>query len=84
MTRRNFEMLFCCSAEVNWRRQKTRFTKSSHASAAVATWSSAKDDGLASFFGILTFYLEVIDWMRVEFHHLRNLRALNCLRHCQK
>lgn len=58
MTRRNFEMLFCCSAEVNWRRRKMCFTKSSHAS---ATWSAAKDDGLASFFGVLTFYLEVID-----------------------
>lgn len=53
MTRRNFEMLFCCSAEANWWRRKMYFTISVHASAAVATWFGAKDNGLASF--ILSF-----------------------------
>lgn len=56
MTRRNFEMLFCCSAEANWWRRKLYFTRATHTLASVATWIGAKDDELASF--ISSFDLE--------------------------
>lgn len=54
MTRRNFGMLFCCSAEANW--WKPYFARSIQALATVATWFGAKDDELASF--ILSFDFE--------------------------